>query len=157
MLYVNFLLCCFTAKLLYLAKVDLNGSVFSVKTLSLCSSRLWWYQVILPRQNRLGWLHNSPWKSSLYGCLDCGDMTWYHHDLDGHKDRIFTENYGGTQFHFAGLWWYHNPDRHEDEIFTEKYWAVQVYFGEVALLCLALNMYKYCTIQRIIFELKILR
>lgn len=77
MLYVNFLLCCFAEKLLYLAKIDLDGSVF-LKTLSLCPSRLWWHQVILPRQNRLGQLHISPWKSSLYGCLDCGDTTWYH-------------------------------------------------------------------------------
>ena len=43
------------------------------------------------------------------------------------------------------------------KFFTEKYGAIQVYFGEVALLCLALHMYKYYTIQRIIFELKFLR
>ena len=38
----------------------------------------------------------------------CGDTKWYHHDLDRHKDGIFTEKYG----------------------------AVQVNFGEVVLLCL---------------------
>ena len=38
----------------------------------------------------------------------CGDIKWYHHD----------------------------PDRHKDGIFTEKYGAVQVYFGEIVLLCL---------------------
>ena len=36
------------------------------------------------------------------------DTTWYHHDLDGHKDGIFTE----------------------------KYRAVLVHFGKVVLLCL---------------------
>ena len=30
-------------------------------------------------------------------------------------------------------WYHHNLDRHKDEIFTEKYGAVQVHFGEVVL------------------------
>ena len=38
----------------------------------------------------------------------CDDTKWYHHDLDRHKEGIFTEKYG----------------------------AVQVCFGEVVLLCL---------------------
>ena len=56
----------------------------------------------VPCQNTPGQLNISPRKSHLYVHPDHGDTTWYHHNLDGHKNRIFTrEIYGAVQVHLG--------------------------------------------------------
>ena len=58
----------------YLAKMDMDSSVFLCK---------------------------NPVFMSIWVCPGCGDTKWYHHDLDGHNDGIFTEKRGAVQVCFG--------------------------------------------------------
>ena len=67
----------------------------------------------LPRQNGLGQVYISSWKSHYYVCVY----------------KVIVIPLGITT-----TWT--DPDRHKDRIFIEKRRAVQVHLGEVVLLCL---------------------
>ena len=55
----------------------------------------------LPFQNGLRQLCISAIFISVWVHLGCGDTKWYHHNLDRHKDRVFTKKYGAIQVCFG--------------------------------------------------------